>query len=275
MQIVQLFNFLFFDPIINLLVFILRVLEASHIPGALGFSIILLTVVIKFLIWPLSQSYMKSAQKMAALKPHLDELKSKHKDDKQAFAKAQLDLYKEHGVNPAGGCLPSLVQLPIIIALYQAILSLFEGGHGLERINGALYIKDWSLVTSPDPGFFGLNLTNRPSEFATVGLFVLLVPIVTAALQFVQSKMMVPKIKKYPSDSPKEKKEKEESEDMMASMQSQMLYMMPLMIGFFAFQFQIGLAIYWNTFTILGIWQQYLISGWGGMEFWVKKVKIG
>ena len=74
------------------------------------------------------------------------------------------------------------------------------------------------------------------------------------------------KVKLYRSDSPKEVKEKEENEDMTQAMQTQMTFMMPVMIGFFAFQFPIGLALYWNTVTILSIIQQYLISGWGGME---------
>jgi hypothetical protein len=72
-------------------------------------------------------------------------------------------------------------------------------------------------------------------------------------------------VKEYPSDSSKEKKEKESSEDTMAAVQGQMLFLMPIMIGYFAFSFPVGLAIYWNTFTILGIIQQYYVSGWGGL----------
>jgi YidC/Oxa1 family membrane protein insertase len=79
--------------------------------------------------------------------------------------------------------------------------------------------------------------------------------------------MMMPvAVKEYPTDSKKEKKEKEDNEDMMMAMQGQMMFLMPIMIGYFAFQFPVGLAIYWNTFTILGIVQQYLLSGWGGMK---------
>jgi YidC/Oxa1 family membrane protein insertase len=123
------------------------------------------------------------------------------------------------------------------------------------------------LTATPDPFFLGLNLSAHPSDFAKVGVFVLLVPILTALLQFVQSKMMSPKaVKEYRSDSPKEKKEKEKTEDAMSAVQSQMTYMMPLMIGYFAFSFPIGLAIYWNTFSLIGIYQQYRLSGWGSLE---------
>ncbi|MDD2822603.1 MAG: YidC/Oxa1 family membrane protein insertase [Candidatus Daviesbacteria bacterium] len=275
MQIIgDIFNTVLFAPILNLLVAILKGAEFIHLPGALGLSIILLTVLIRLLVWPFMQTQLKSARKMAELKPHLDFLKTKHKGDKQALASAQMALYKEHGINPAGGCIPALIQIPIIIALYQTILAFFNTS-GLENINKALYVKDWHFLTPPNLDFFGLNLATKPSDFGQYGILLLLIPVVTGALQLIQSKMMAPEkpIKEYPSDSPKEKKEKESTEDSMAMMQSQMMFMMPLMVGYFAFSFPIGLALYWNTFTVLGIIQQYKISGWGGLKDWIKYIK--
>lgn len=276
MQVIaDLFDLLFFAPIVNLLVLILRSLQALGVPGALGLSIIILTVVIRLLIWPFMSTQLKSAKKMADLKPHLDELKRKHQADKQALASAQMALYKEHGVNPAGGCLPALLQIPIVIALYQAILAFFGDSQGLERINNLLYLSAWKLEASPNLGFLGFSLGDKPADFFRIGPVLLLVPIVTALLQFVQSKMMTPQpLKSYPSDSPQEKKEKSEAEDAMGAISGQMLYLVPVMIGYFAFSFPIGLSIYWNTFTIIGIWQQYLISGWGGMEGLIKNLKF-
>src|SRR3989344_7636840 len=269
----DIFNVLFFAPIVNLIVFVIRVLEASSIPGALGFAIILLTIGIRVLIWPLMATQMKSAKKMADLRPHLEELKKKHSSDKQALAAAQMALYKEHGVNPAAGCLPVLIQIPPMIAIYQVIFAFFEGDHGLSKINNVLYNPDWKLTSIPDLNFFGLNLAIKPSDFQTAGLLVLLVPVITGLLQFVQSKMMSPKaVKEYPSDSPKEKKEKESTEDTMMAVQSQMVYFMPVMIGYIAFTFPLGLALYWNTLTIIGIWQQYRISGWGGLTDFLKMI---
>ncbi len=273
--IVNIFNVVFYAPIVNLLVFILRILEASGIPGALGFAIIIMTILIRFLIWPLMHTQLKSMRKMSDLKPKLDELKGKHKDDKQALAAAQMALYKEHGVNPAGGCLPTLVQIPPLIAIYQVIFAFFEGAHGLDKINNVLYNSAWKLNASPDLYFLGLNLADKPSDFGRVGIFILLIPVLTALLQFMQSKMMTPApIKEYPSDSPKEKKEKESAEDTMAAVQSQMTFMMPLVIGYVSFTFPMGLALYWNTLTIFGIWQQYLISGWGGLAELVSKLGL-
>ncbi|MCL5784418.1 MAG: YidC/Oxa1 family membrane protein insertase [Patescibacteria group bacterium] len=275
MQIIgDIFNTVFFAPVVNLLVMIFQGLNLLHIPGALGFSIIILTVIIRLIVWPFMGSQIRSAKKMAELKPHLDALKKKHGKDKQALAAAQMALYKEHGVNPAGGCLPSIIQIPVIIALYQTILAFFSNGGNIDRINNALYLPSWHLASAPDLYFFGINLAIKPSQFTSIGWLLLLIPAVTAFLQFIQSRMMTPKpIKEYSSDSPKEKKEKENLEDSMSAMQSQMSYMMPIMVGYFAFQFPIGLALYWNTFTILGIIQQYLISGWGNLEGWIRLIK--
>lgn len=263
----DIYNALFFAPVVNLIVFVIRLLETAHIPGALGFSIILLTIGIRALIWPLMSTQMRSAKKMADLRPHLEELKKKHGSDKQAMAAAQMALYKEHGINPAAGCLPVLIQIPPMIAIYQVIFAFFQGDAGLTKINNVLYNTSWKLVSIPDLNFFGLNLAIKPSDFQTVGLMVLLIPVVTGLLQLVQAKMMAPKaVKPYPSDSPKEKKEKESTEDTMLAVQSQMTYLMPVMIGYVAFTFPMGLALYWNTLTLIGIWQQHRISGWGGLE---------
>jgi YidC/Oxa1 family membrane protein insertase len=269
--ITNIFNTLFFGPIVNLLIVVFKLLESAGIPGALGFSIIIVSVAVRFLIWPFTATQVKSSAKMASLKPHLDELKKKHKDDKQAFAAAQMALYKEHGVNPAGGCLPALIQLPVFIAIYQVILNAFTN---LDKINSLLYSSWLHLDKAPDPNFFGLNLATKPTEFMNGAILFLLVPLVTALLTFIQSKMMIPKVPKIrKDDTPKEIKEKEGVEDAMSSVQGQMVYLMPVMIGYFTFQFPIGLAIYWNIFTIMGIIQQYRISGWGGMEGIIKRIR--
>src|SRR3990167_6591970 len=161
-SIVDIFNLIFFGPVINLLVLVYQGLQAIHFPGALGFSIMILTVIIRILVWPFMASQIKATKKMAELKPHLDVLKAKHKGDKQALASAQMALYKEHGVNPAGGCLPTLIQIPIIIALYQTIFAFFGNGQGLENINKAIYFPNLQLSASPNLNFFGINLAAKP-----------------------------------------------------------------------------------------------------------------
>src|SRR3989338_1387421 len=159
MQIIgDLFNTLLFRPIVTLLVLIYQGLSSLGLPGAFGFTIIILTVAIRLLVWPFMSKQLKSAKKMAELKPHLDTLKEKHKGDKQALASAQMALYKEHGVNPAGGCLPTLIQIPIFIALYQAIINILPGAGGhIDKINSLLYFPQFKLPSTIDPNFFGLN----------------------------------------------------------------------------------------------------------------------
>ena len=257
----------FFTVTVNIVVIIINVLNFLHIPGALGISIILISVLIRFAVWPLMSSQIKLSKKTAQLKPQVDALKLKHGKDKQAFALAQSALFKEHGVNPAAGCLPTLIQIPIIYSLYQAVqLVVGFGGKGLNEVNQVLFNPAWQLKALPDAHFLGLNLAAKPSDFMTQGWVLLLVPVISAALTYVQSSMMVPaKIKTT------EKKE----DDMMSAMQTQMKYMMPLMIGYFSFTFPIGLALYWNIFTLLGIWQQYIHNGWGGLGGVMSKVGLG
>lgn len=274
MIITDIFNEIFYRPILNLLILLLGGLESSGIPGALGFAIVILTIIVRMVVWPFMSSQIKMSKKMSDLKPHLDVIKEKHKNDKQALAQAQMALYKEHGVNPAGGCLPALIQFPIFIALVNTISVMFNSTDGLSQINSQLYSFVWQLKSLPDASFFGVNLAVKPSDFAAQGFALLLIPVITGALTFVQSKMAMPKaIKPYPSDSAKEVKEKQTAEDTMSQMQGQMVYMMPVMIAFLGFSFPVGLALYWNTFTIIGILQQYLVTGWGGMEELIKKVR--
>lgn len=274
MDIGALFNLLLLQPTINLIVFILRVFEASNIPGALGWSIIALTAIVKIASWPFTQQQLVAAKKMMDLKPHLDTLKEKHKGNNQALAQAQMALYKDHGVNPAGGCLPAIIQIVLIYPLYQVIEAILQPGHGLERINYFLYDKAWRLDRLPDPNFLGFNLAHKPAEFMQFGALLLSIPLITAALQYVLSKMMMPQsVAVYPNDSKVEVKEKAKEADMATAMQSQMLIMMPLMIGFFSFQFPVGLSLYWNVLSIMGIYQQYLVSGWGGFAPWINRLR--
>ena len=186
-------------------------------------------------------------------------------------------LYKEHGVNPAAGCLPVLVQLPLIWALYAALQLIVKPGMAtLKTINAMLYSDSFKLLKPWDANFFGLPLAQTPSHLiSTVGPVILLVPILTGVFQFIQSKMMFSTVAK-PEDKKmtvaKGKSTEKKDEDFASAFQSQSLYIFPLMIGFFSWGFPIGLSLYWNTFTIFGIIQQYRISGLGGLKDWMEKL---
>lgn len=251
----------FINPIINLLVGFYKLFDWLGIPGALGFAVIGLTVVIRLLLYPLMQAQLRSARKMAKLKPHMDELSQKHKGDKQALQQAQLALYKEHGVNPASGCLPILIQMPVLFALYNVFFQVLGNGNlekVLENINRVVYSPALKL-DSLDLGFFGMNLGVKPSQFQTHGYLLLLVPLVTAGLQYWQTKLMMPVQPAITKPSPTEKNV-EKKEDTAGDIQKQMAIMTPLLFGYFAFQFPLGLALYWNVFGLFGIIQQIRIN---------------
>lgn len=270
--IVAVFSTLFVAPIVNIMVLFIHAFDSIGFPGSLGLSIIALTIVIKLLIWPLMSGQIRSLKKMADMKPHLDKLKEKHKGDQQKYTQAQMALFKEHGYNPAAGCLPALIQIPIFFALYQVFFAFFDVKSGLAHINNFTYPFVPDLSKMPDPKFLGIDLSYKPSDFGQYGWVLLLVPVITIVLQFMQSKMMAPApVKKYPSDSPIEKKEKDTKGDMGSAMQGQMLYLMPLVMGYVSFGFPVGLALYWNIQTIFGIIQQYKIAGPGGLSKWIKK----
>jgi len=241
------------------------------LPGALGLSIILLTVVIRLALWPLTATQLKSTQKMAALRPHMDRIKQEHGHDKVRHQQEISKLYKEHGVNPLAGCLPLLLQIPVFIALYQVLLRIIDLNNGdfIGRINSQLYFQWMHLEKLPSTNFLGLSLASKPNEWAQIGIFILAIPIITGLLQYIQSKMLTPQQaqnKAVVKKDSKKKEGKESMEDTMASMQSQMTLIMPLMIAFFSYGFPLGLSLYWNTFTIIGIIQQYKISGAGAMN---------
>lgn len=273
----DLFHNLLYVPIINLLVLLYHAISFIHIPYALGFAIIVLTIVIRLLLYPLMSSQLKASKKMQDLNPHLKNLKEKHKGDAKMLQQETMRLYKEHGVNPAAGCLPVLVQLPLIWALYAALQLIVKPGMAtLKEINAMLYSDSFKLLKPWDANFFGLPLAQTPSHLlSTIGPVILLVPILTGVFQFIQSKMMFStlpkpegkKLAKVESVSAKKK-----NEDFATAFQSQSLYIFPLMIGFFSWGFPIGLSLYWNTFTIFGIIQQYRISGLGGFKDWMDKL---
>jgi YidC/Oxa1 family membrane protein insertase len=269
-------------PIMNVLVAFIKFFEWLHVPGAFGFAIIAMTIFMRILLYPLMNAQLKSAKKMANLKPHLDALSQKHKNDKQALQQAQMNLYKEHGINPAAGCLPLLVQFPVLIALYNVFYQVFNTGNmakEIEIINKILYIPALKLQTI-DLNFFGVSLGIKPSQWQTHGVWLLAIPVITGLLQWYQTKLMMAgnqsavqspkaevvskkqdeKNKKLLAQGGKPKEEEKKPEDTAMEMQKQMAIITPVMFGYFALQFPLGLALYWNVFGIFGIMQQLVVN---------------
>ncbi len=219
----------------------------------LGFAIILLTLIIRGVLVPVTIPSLRSAKKLQGLKPQLDKLKEKHQD-KQKLQLATLELYKQNGINPAAGCLPQIAQLLVLIALYQVFIKFINTGH----FNGQ----------SLNLGFFWLNL-GKPDPF-----FVL--PVLAGLSQLIFSFMMTSGLEAHVK-APKNKDAKQKEEDsleMAQSMQQQMLYIMPAMTVLIALKFPSGLALYWVVTTLFSLVQQYLVSGLGGLKPVLAKLRI-
>lgn len=256
-----------------------------HAPYALGFSIIALTALFRLALNPLIGSQLKTSQKMQKLTPHLNKLKELHKNDSAKLQSETMKLYQEHGVNPVAGCLPLLVQLPLIWALYAVLQEIVKTDpkHVLSYVNSSLYFPALKLTHMWDTSFFGLPLGKHPWELFQHGAYlIVLIPVITGIFQLIQSKMMFQsfgdKLKGVEKDAAQTKNkalitEVKREDDFATAFQSQSLYIFPAMIAFFSFQFPIGLSLYWNVFTLFGILQQYQISGLGGLNDWIARIK--
>lgn len=270
----EVFTEVFVRPIINVLVLMYQGFSVSHIPYPLGFSIILLTIAIRFLLYPLTHSQLKASKKMQELSPHISKIKDRHKGDNPRIQQETMKLYKEHGVNPAAGCLPIIIQLPVIWSLYSVLQQIVDPNMKkvLSYVNTHTYdINFLKLAHGIDQNFFGIPLGQHPSQLMGVMPLIILIPVLTGVFQFLQTKMMVSqstKAKQVPE------KKKDGAEDFAAAFQTQSLYIFPAMIGFFSYSFPIGLSLYWNTFTLFGILQQYRIYGLGGLAEWKEKLTL-
>ena len=232
-----------------------------HLFGNMGWAIIGLTLAIRGLLIPLTLPGMKTAEKMKKLAPKIDKLKKKYKEDKQGFAKAQMDLYRQENINPASGCLPQIIQIIVLIALYQAFQTVLkpDGAEIISSLNEVLYpALKLPLETSLQLKFAYLNLS-QPDLFkfaelpSLPGLFLIL----AAASQFLSSKLMMPTAKKEEKVA---KKTAGKTDDFAAAFQTQSLYLFPLMTILIGYTFPSGLVLYWMTFSLFTLIQQFLVK---------------
>lgn len=265
-------NTLLINPIINILVACYQVFLYFHIPFALGFAIVAMTVIIRFLLAPFTAQQLTMSKKMQELAPGLAKIKEKYKGDMKRQQEATMALYKEQGVNPAAGCLPGIVQIVILVfGLYPALQKILtlNPKEVVSTINDIAYFPFLHISKPWDTNFLGMSLEKTPDQlFSIIGPIILLVPLLTGIFQFIQSKMM------YPTQANQVKKTtKSPQEDFAATFQKQALYLLPIMIAFFSWTFSVGLSLYWNTYTIFGIIQQYRMQGLGGLEDLITQVK--
>ena len=216
--------------------------------GAYGLSIILMTIALKVVLAPLYHFQLSVSRKTALeqrkVAPELAEIKKKYKGDQAKQQAATMELYKEHGINPLSGmvgCLPALIQLPILSALYYVFLS-----HGKTFADHFLFIPHLNTTPSHLPLFPGLPIPQ---------LAYLVLPLLAGATTFVQSRMM----QQPPNPAATEQ------EQQAQQMTQTMAFMMPLMIVYFAVITPAGLGLYWFISNCFAIIQQYFVAGWGGL----------
>jgi len=245
----ELFNEAIIRPMLNGLLWL------SHIFGdQYWLAIIIFTIVIRLIMTPLMLPQQRSAKKMQELQPRLKELQAKYGKDREKMAQAQMALYKEAGVSPLGGCLPTLVQFPIWIGLYQSIIhSLGNQPINLLALSQDIYTRGAQLLWSDVPlnrFFLGMDLSLTPQQ---MGGLTYALPVLVAFTMYLQSKMMTPA---------------GGGDAQAQGMTQSMTTMMPLMFGFFSLNFATGLSFYFLVSNIIGIITQGFISGWSGLRFW-------
>jgi YidC/Oxa1 family membrane protein insertase len=259
----NIFNTIFVIPTLNLLALFLVIFNAVHLPGAFGFSIVALVVLIRLLLHPVFVQMVKSQQKMQDVKPQLDKIQAKYKKDPKKLQEEQMRLYREAGINPASGCLTAIIQLPIFIGLYSTLnLFLADGSSAkvIHEINKVLYVP-FLKIHEIDPNFFGFNLALSPQHSHKMYYFI--IPVITGLLQYAQAKYSTPGMAPAePKKSDKklavkdgEPEKKDGQGDFQKALSMQMKYFFPFMIAYFAYTLPVGLSLYWNIFSIFSILQ--------------------
>ncbi len=228
---IAVFNTVLYRPIFNILVLIY-----NYLPGNdFGIAIIVLTLVIRLVLYPSSVKAIRSQKAIRAIQPKIKEIQEKHKDDKEKQAKETMKLYKKEQVNPFSGCLPILIQLPILIALFRVL----KGGLGAEQFSNL-----YNFVSIPrhiNPSFLGLIDLTESNIF--IALF-------AGVFQFIQTKMITPKFKK---------KSQTQKSGFGQIMQKQMVYFFPVLTVIILLRLPSAIGLYWVTSSLFAVIQQYII----------------
>ena len=225
--------------IIQIIQTIYHLLESIGYPS-FGLAIVLMTVIIKIVLFPLTKKQIESTRAMMKIQPKMDEIRKKYKNDPTRLNQELAKLYKEENVNPMAGCLPLLIQMPILFGIYYGIRDL-KVHHA--SLGSFLWVPEISKSTNeiieglsfPDPQY----------------LLAFVLPLVSAFTTYIQAKQSMP-----------QKKADDKGQDgIMGMMQGQMMtYFMPVLIGFWSLSFPSALVIYWIVMNIMQIAQQAYIN---------------
>ena len=238
----NLFNQIIYEPIFNALIALYNVIPGNDF----GLTIIVLTIIIRLIFLPLSLKAARAQRMISALQPKIRAIQEQYKNDKTAQAQATMALYREHKVNPAGGCLPLLIQLPILIALYRALVNGFKP-ESLTLLYG--FVANPGVVNNIAFGFFDLS---QPSHWLAI---------FTGIVQFIQSKVALSKQVKAPPGTKTGVFDPE-------LMGKQMLYFFPVMIVVIGWNLPAGLVLYWAITTVFSILEQLYVNHQTKVVIW-------
>jgi YidC/Oxa1 family membrane protein insertase len=238
---IAIWNTIILEPVINCLIAL-----SSMLMDNFGAAIIVLTIIVRLVLYPLTLRQTRSTKAMQSLQPKIQELQKKYGRNQQKLQQEIMKLYKEAGINPLGCMWPMLVQFPIWIALYQSIIrALAATPENLLDLSQHLY--EWAVVTQAIPlneQFLWLHLSKPDSTFVLA--------ILVGGTMWIQQKMVT-----APPTDPRQQ-----------SMTQMTTLMMPLMFGLFTLSFPSGLALYWVISNLIGIAMQYFAAGgWGYLKF--------
>jgi YidC/Oxa1 family membrane protein insertase len=228
------------------------------VPGSAGLAIILFTVLARLIILPLTVKSLQSTRRMQELQPQLKEIQRKYGKDQAKLSEETMKLYKEYKVNPAGGCLPMLLQFPIFIGVYQAVLHLTQvsvaqhtiGAMANVLANNGLNVATIVAQRLSDAqlygGFLWLTDLGKPDPFYILG-------VLSVIGQLIVQVMATPRV-----------------QDAQQKAMTQSMLILPLMFGYLGFTFPAGAVLYWVIGSVLSMIQQYVISGWGSLANYLK-----
>ncbi|MCY3906939.1 MAG: YidC/Oxa1 family membrane protein insertase [Anaerolineaceae bacterium] len=237
------------DLILNPFITLLTLLY-SFLGHNVVLSIVVFTVLVRLAILPLTAQQQRSSKRMQELQPELKKLQEKHKNDREKLAQEQMALYREHGVNPFGGCFPLLIQFPILIGLYQAIIfTLAATPFQLLDLSGRFLLPGLDHLVPLENLWLGMDLSQPPTNNPT---WALALPVLVLVTTWAQSKLTVTPT---PANSGSDGRPSQAQ-----AMTQSMTTVMPLMFGFFSLSFSVGLSIYFVISNVIGIIQYSLMG---------------
>ena len=241
----NIFSFFVYDPLYNLLIFIYDVVPFKDF----GIAIIIVTLFIKFILVPLSKKQIESQKKMNEMQPKIKEIQEKHKGNKEEQSRALMAFYKETKTNPFAGCLPMIVQLIFLIAIYRVLYNISEAGLMVDPNTLYSFINNPGQINKMFIGLIDLSSILDLSHLSIRSIPHIILILAAAGAQYVQAKMMMAK-------RPVKEIKKGEQPDFAQMMTKQMLYLGPLLTLFIGVRFPAGLALYWLVSTGFMIIQQ-------------------